>query len=124
VVDDEERLARSLALTLEDHEVAIATSGRQALASIKDGDFDCIVCDLMMPDLSGMELHAELAREGRGDERRMVFMTGGAFTPRAREFVDEVPNEVIEKPFSMARLEAAIASVVARERRRGDPRCE
>jgi PAS domain S-box-containing protein len=118
IVDDEERLARSLALSLEGHEVAIATSGREALAAMQARVFDCIVCDLMMPDLSGMDLHAELTRAGRGEERRMVFMTGGAFTPRSREFVGEVPNEVIEKPFSTGRLETAIAVVVTREGRR------
>jgi CheY-like chemotaxis protein/two-component sensor histidine kinase len=118
IVDDEERLARSLALSLDAHEVSIATSGREALASIQARIFDCIVCDLMMPDLSGMDLHAELARAGRGEERRMIFMTGGAFTARAREFVAEIPNEVIEKPFPTARLETLIAAVVARESRR------
>ena len=116
IVDDEVRLARSLAALLSSHEVLVASSVEEALAQLEKRSFDCILCDLMMPSLSGMDLHAELARRGRGDERRMIFMTGGAFTPRAREFVASVPNHVLEKPFSADSVETLVASLIA-----GDP---
>jgi CheY-like chemotaxis protein len=113
IVDDEVRLARSLAALLSSHEVEVASSVVEALALLAKDPFDCILCDLMMPTLSGMDLHAELERRGRGEERRMIFMTGGAFTPRAREFIASVPNHVLEKPFSADSVEALVASMIA-----------
>jgi two-component system NtrC family sensor kinase len=115
IVDDEARLARGLALLLDHHTVVATTSGREALALSRSMEYDCILCDLMMPDLSGMDLYAELARAGRAQERRMIFMTGGTFTARAREFVAQVSNEVLEKPFTASRVEHAIAAVLERE---------
>ena len=115
IVDDEEILARSLAKFFDSHLVTVATSGRAALELTRNHSYDCIRCDLMMPDVSGIDLHAELARAGRGQHRRMIFITGGAFTTRAREFIGEVENEVIEKPFPLARLKSAIVAVVNRE---------
>ncbi len=113
IVDDEVRLARSLGALLDQHAVTVATSGLEALGLCQNHTYDCILCDLMMPNLSGMELHAELARAGRGQERIMIFMTGGTFTTRAREFVEGIPNTVLEKPFSVTRAEEAIAALLA-----------
>jgi DNA-binding NtrC family response regulator len=61
--------------------------------------FDAILCDLMMPEMSGMDLYAEIARAFPDYRERMVFITGGAFTPSAKTFLDEVANERLEKPF-------------------------
>jgi CheY-like chemotaxis protein len=113
IVDDEVRLARSLAALLSFHEVEVASSVVEALALLAKVSFDCILCDLMMPSLSGMDLHAELLGRGRGEERRMIFMTGGAFTPRAREFIASVPNRVLEKPFSADLVEVLVGSLIA-----------
>jgi CheY-like chemotaxis protein len=43
----------------------------------------------------------------------MLFMTGGAFTERARAFLESVPNRFLEKPFDLAQLESAVRSVAA-----------
>ena len=58
----------------------------------------------MMPDVSGMDVYERIARTRPDIARRFVFVTGGAFTDRARAFVDEVALPVIEKPFDLARL--------------------
>jgi DNA-binding NtrC family response regulator len=63
----------------------------------------------MMPDMTGMDLYAEVARRHPGVERRFIFMTGGAFTPRATEFLAQVANRRLEKPFETAVLKAAVA---------------
>jgi CheY-like chemotaxis protein len=112
IVDDEVRLARSLAALLSFHDVEIAASVADALVLIEKQPFDCVLCDLMMPTLSGMDLHAELARRGRGEEDRMIFMTGGVFTPRARQFVASVANRVLEKPFTADAVEALVAATL------------
>jgi CheY-like chemotaxis protein len=67
-----------------------------------------ILCDLMMPDMTGMDLHADLVRRDPRVAERMVFLTGGAFTGDARRFLDEVPNARLEKPFDVGALRAAV----------------
>jgi PAS domain S-box-containing protein len=110
VVDDEIAIGRTLAIALADEfEVATVTSGRAALAILAgEPRFDVILCDLMMPDVSGMDVHERLARERPELAQRFVFVTGGAFTERARRFVDEVGLPVIEKPFDLAKLPALL----------------
>ena len=59
----------------------------------------------MMADLSGMDLYERLARTDPATAARIVFMTGGAFTARARDFLARVPNQRLTKPFSVAEVE-------------------
>jgi PAS domain S-box-containing protein len=109
VVDDDVIVGRTIARVLRGHEVRVVTSGRQALDAFGRGErFDVILCDLMMPEMTGMDLHAELARRDRDQADRMVFITGGAFAPSAKRFLDEVPNETMDKPFQPAKLRAMV----------------
>ena len=70
--------------------------------------FDAIVCDLMMPHITGMDLYAELRDRVRDQAERIVFMTGGAFTPAARAFLKDVKNLRLEKPFDPTDLRSII----------------
>ena len=101
VVDDESMVVSVVARFLgDDHDIVPALSARQALDLIGRGPpFDVILCDLMMPHMTGMELHARLSRTNPEQAKRMVFMTAGAFTPRARAFLESVINPRLEKPF-------------------------
>ena len=116
VIDDEVAIGRTLVRGLgRFHEVVALTSGKEALARIAAGErFDAILSDLMMPEVTGMEIHEELARIAPDQAKRMIFMTGGAFTERAREFLDRIPNPRIEKPFEMASILAIIAGAPPR----------
>ncbi len=114
VIDDEPRVAALLAASLARLDVTVVISGSEALAILERETYDCILCDLMMPGVSGMDVYAELVRNGRGQERTVIFMTGGAFTASARDFVASVPNEVLDKPFPMAQCERAIAEMIER----------
>ena len=62
----------------------------------------------MMPDLSGMDVYEQTRRANPGLESRFVFMTGGIFTPRARDFVARVPNPCLSKPFHPRQVVAAL----------------
>jgi CheY-like chemotaxis protein len=110
VVDDERLITKALQRALSlDHDVTTLGDARQALLRLQRGErFDLILCDLMMPQMTGMELHAELLRVAPDQAGRMVFLTGDAFTARARAFLDQVPNGRIEKPFDTRRLRALV----------------
>jgi PAS domain S-box-containing protein len=112
VIDDEPALAAMIRRVLEKEcHVDVAVDARQGLALLGQArPYDVILCDLMMPDMTGMDLYAEIARRHPGVQERFVFMTGGAFTPRAVEFLAEVKNRRLEKPFDTAVLKAAVAA--------------
>jgi CheY-like chemotaxis protein len=97
---------------LDAHEVASTSSPGEALERLRSEPlFDVVLCDLMMPGMTGMQLHDELLRVRPEIAERMVFMTGGAFTPEAREFLARVPNRCLEKPFTTVALEAELSRV-------------
>jgi PAS domain S-box-containing protein len=114
VVDDEPMVARAAARSLAPHQVEVATDGQAALARLLGGErYDVIFCDLMMPSCSGMEVHARLSREVPEQAARLVFLTGGAFTAGAREFLERSAVPVVEKPFDPAALRQVAARVAA-----------
>ena len=115
IVDDEPMVVLSVTRILsQEHEITARGSAQEALALLAAGQqFDVILCDLMMPDMCGMELHAEVERLAPSAAERMIFMTGGAFAPAARAFLDRVPNHRIEKPFDVQALRAVIRAFVA-----------
>ncbi len=76
--------------------------------------FDVILCDVMMPEMTGMDLHEALRVKHPAYAERMVFMSGGVFTQRARLFLDNATNRVIDKPFDVATLRAALEDCLAR----------
>ena len=62
----------------------------------------------MMPDMTGMDLYRELSRVAPEQADRMIFVTGGAFTEKARRFLSETPKERLEKPLYSANLRAFV----------------
>jgi signal transduction histidine kinase len=110
IIDDEPMVARALGRMLDpEHEVTITSGAGDARQRIVAGErYDVILCDLMMPQMTGMELHAHLLRSVPDQAARMVFLTGGAFTPGARIFLDGIPNQRVEKPFDTQHLRSII----------------
>jgi signal transduction histidine kinase/CheY-like chemotaxis protein len=115
VIDDERSVALAVAQVLEErHEVRTASSGREAMAILQeDHDFDVILTDLMMPEVTGMDLHDALSLVDPEMAGRMIFMTGGAFTLRAHKFLAGVQNRRLEKPFDPTTLLEVIDSQLA-----------
>lgn len=115
VVEDEDAVAAGLRLLLEqEYQVDVASTGQEALAKLSSGAFDAVLCDLMMPGMSGIELFRILASTRPGLEEKLVFMTGGAFTPEAEAFLDEIKNPRVEKPFDFASVDQLLRQAVAR----------
>jgi CheY-like chemotaxis protein len=112
VVDDEPLVGRMIERALaREHFVAAVTSGRAALARLVAGEhFDLILCDLMMPEMTGMELYDRVRAHSEEQAERMVFFTGGAFTSWARAFLESHPY--VEKPFDLSALEALVRARV------------
>jgi CheY-like chemotaxis protein len=117
VVDDEPALGRTLIRALEDtHDIEATTSAKELLARIAAGErFDVIISDLMMPEMTGIELYEHLEKAAPEQARRVVFLTGGAFTQSAREFLANVQNPSLEKPLLLKDLLSAIADIVQRQ---------
>lgn len=116
IVDDEVMVARALGRALAtDHDVTMVWSGREALERCGGETFDVILCDLMMPDVTGMDVYESLSENNAEMAHRVVFVTGGAFTKKAQDFLRTVPNPHLEKPLDINALRALIDQVVEGE---------
>jgi PAS domain S-box-containing protein len=115
VVDDEPVLGSALGRSLEpDFAVTVVTSGREARRLLLEGPpFDVILCDLIMPEVTGMDLYEDVRRARPDLASRIIFMTGGTFTARAREFLSSVQNPALDKPFDLETLETMLRARIA-----------
>ncbi|HEY4187224.1 MAG TPA: ATP-binding protein [Polyangia bacterium] len=114
IIDDDRDILRTLERTLHGHEIVTFGKAREAMAWLKSGKHaDVILCDLMMAEYTGMDFHADLARERPDVASRVVFMTGGAFTLHAQQYVAAVPNPCVAKPFDVPALKRMIAERMA-----------
>jgi PAS domain S-box-containing protein len=126
IVDDEPALARALHRDLsQEHEVVVAGGGEEALAILRgDQSFALILCDMMMLDVSGQDVYDWLKANCPALVPQVVFITGGATTNRARDFLESVDNVVLDKPIELKKLRRIVRGLVRnapaapRERRR------
>jgi PAS domain S-box-containing protein len=107
VIDDEPLIGPVITSLLGGHHVVSEISAKKALDRLQRGEtYDWILCDLMMPDMTGMDLYEALEPNLKD---RVIFISGGAFTDRARDFLQRVPNRRLFKPFDVERLIAALS---------------
>jgi signal transduction histidine kinase/CheY-like chemotaxis protein len=112
VIDDEPAILRAFRRVLGSHEVVLASSGPEALLKLAElRRFDVIFCDVMMPEMSGVEVYKEIRQRHPGQEQQLVFMTGGVFAEPAAQFIDSVPNRMLKKPFTGSALHTLVAAV-------------
>lgn len=115
IIDDEPFVARALARSMSGHDVTVLASAKEAILRLADTRFDVIFCDLMMPSMTGMDLHEAVLRGPHSAQAAaFVFMTGGAYTTRAREFLERVGAPCLDKPFDSSEVRELIALAVAR----------
>lgn len=112
VIDDEHDVLRAVQRALAfDHDVVALDDAARSLALLAAGErFDIILCDLMMPRMSGVEFYDEVAALSPALARSVVIVTGGAFTPRTVEFLTRVRH--VEKPLTIGALRQLIASAL------------
>lgn len=107
LIDDEPAILRTMqrGLASDLHEIAPMSDPAAALERIRSGErFDLILCDMMMPELTGAECYKQLCAVAPEMAARVVFITGGITDPATQAFVQSIPNEVLEKPFTMKTL--------------------
>jgi PAS domain S-box-containing protein len=116
VIDDDPMVAAAVRRSLmPEHEVVTTTVTEEALGFLRSGQrFEVILCDVMMPNMTGVDFWQEVDRFAPEETPKIVFLTGGAFAPHARQFLDSVPNLSIDKPFSPDKLRK-----IVRERLQG-----
>jgi CheY-like chemotaxis protein len=115
VIDDEPRLLMVMRLLLEmHHRVVAVSSAHDALRRLAEGQrFDLILCDLMMPGMTGADFHLEVSTKAPEQADDIVFMSGGIISARVQEYLEQIPNLCLDKPFSEQTLLELIHSHVA-----------
>jgi signal transduction histidine kinase len=111
LIDDEPAIPNAYRRALQDvHDIHVVTDGRDALTLLDGGTtFDVIVCDLMMPNLSGWELYARIREQN--PSQRMIFITGGVFSEEAKAFVAAHATDCLQKPIPAQLLRERIEAV-------------
>ncbi|MBI5509738.1 MAG: hybrid sensor histidine kinase/response regulator [Deltaproteobacteria bacterium] len=114
LIEDEPALARTLARALARRfDVTTTASARDALARLGSGGFAAVICDLMLPGMSGMAFADRLAEVDPSLRARTIFITGGAVTTAATEFLDRADVDWMEKPLKLAELDARLSALAA-----------
>ncbi len=115
MIDDEELLGQTIELGLEGLAVVSReTSGKRGLARLLSGNhFVLILCDLNLPDLSGVEIYSRAVDEQPVLAERFVIMTGGAISTRSQDFLDTYKGHLLCKPFTLTQLESLVKTLLA-----------
>jgi CheY-like chemotaxis protein len=102
VVDDEPMVALAVRRSLEaQHDVSVVHRAQDALDMLQAGErFDVIFCDVMMPNVTGIDFFKEVSTLAPSEIDKIVFLTGGAFASQARQFLETIPNVRVDKPFT------------------------
>lgn len=116
VIDDEPVLLRGLKRSLSEHDVMTASSVNQGIQLYSSHEFDIVFCDLMMPELNGLEFYTRLSALGPSHAQRLVLMTGGVFADRLGCSLSEIPSPCILKPFKHGEIERLISQALERVR--------
>ncbi len=115
LVDDERLVRNSFRRVLDRaYDVSLASGGRQALEMIRDNDYDIILCDLLMPEVTGMDLYEKISKIKPDALPRFVFLTGGTACTEAREFLQQVKNARAFKPLENHELLRLVERAVER----------
>lgn len=119
IIDDEKGMLNSLRRLLgKKHQVVLAESGTEALGFLTaSDDFDVIICDLLMPDIDGEMLYETICESYPHLQNKIIFTTGGTFTPKLSHFFNEIKQSHIclNKPVEPNELNDAINSIIRKK---------
>jgi two-component system NtrC family sensor kinase len=117
VVDDEESIQRLLGsiLELDGHQVHTARNGLEALERIGRRHYDVVITDIKMPDMDGPALYERLLKLDPTLAQRTVFITGDTVSPKTRDFLQQVRNPCLAKPFRLRQVRETILQILSDE---------
>ena len=117
VVDDEQFVRRAMKRILShDYDVELASDAESALAMIEQRpDFSVILCDVVMPGRSGIDLYNDIKERWPDLEHRVVFITGGVFSSETEAVLQRSANPVLRKPVEPDELLATVRAVVEKQ---------
>ncbi len=116
LVDDEPNVRRSLMRMLRGYQVITAATGREAIEALQTHAFDAVICDLVMPDLDGVDVYEALEASRPDLLDRVIYTSGGAYTPRAAAFVANREIRFVEKPIHPQRFVELLEDVLGSPR--------
>jgi two-component system cell cycle sensor histidine kinase/response regulator CckA len=117
VVDDEPQVGTAIRRILNAHEVVATTRAAEALELIaKGGDFELVLCDLAMAEISGRQFYERLSVEHPEYGERVIFMSGGAFSPDLERFLKSTTRPCFPKPFGAAELRDRVNALLKSSR--------
>ncbi len=116
VVDDQPLIGFGLQRMMgDDFDVDLHEDAELALKDLSQGKrWDAILCDVMMPEVDGVEFHERLLAIDAGQAGRTLFMSGGGYTPRTEAFLKVMKERVLEKPFTPEQLRERLEQVFQR----------
>ena len=113
IVDDEPLVRRTIHRVLAEHEIIEVPNGGDALEALSvHDDIELILCDILMPDITGMELYEQAGLLRPELQKLFVFVTGGTLTAEIEAFIASVDNPVLRKPFGVAQLRDVVARFI------------
>lgn len=113
IIDDEAHVTRALQRMLKGSDVALENDGLAALRHLeKNANYDVVICDLMMPDFTGMEIFEALDKANSTLCSNFLFITGGAVTSAAEAFLERGDIKYLLKPIMPNALTTAINDIV------------
>lgn len=112
-IDDEPEIHALLREALHTHRVESAHNGTEALERLAATPWDVVLLDVMMPRMSGIEVLRRLEADAPDVAAKVVLITGDAFTPKTRAFLDETTRPCLTKPFQLAELHQLVHRVAA-----------
>lgn len=118
VIDDNAWVCKTMKRALQPiHDVVVANGGAEGLKLIdSDPTIGAILCDIMMPEVDGVAVHEHIEAHHPHLLDRLIFITGGAFTPRTQHFVESLPpGKVMLKPVRRKAIREVVARLIALE---------
>jgi PAS domain S-box-containing protein len=109
IIDDEKNLLKAFSRLLSGlHEVSTAENAAKGLEMIKENDYDVILCDILMTDISGIDFYKKIQENFPDLSSKIIFITGDLLNEEIERFLSQIPNRVLKKPIDPKKLRIAI----------------